>query len=254
MSARSAAGSSRRDEMPSLPYAWPSWVSIVSTVTKSACATSRFESPCAASSAARSSAGVSASRPETRIRRGRAPLAASSPRARRASAVAPQPTARSSASFSGSRPSRRWRADAVPRRGRRPRAHDRGAPRYRRAPPRPGAEVRPRRRPGSKSRLAAAPLISATASRESGSVAGRFRDGAGRPGLSQSLGASAPATRGPTATPMATGSTPPAPTACTSPARSPQRTSGRSSSMTCGRARCSPTAKHSLISRATPKA
>ena len=73
-------------------------------------AISRFARPRAARWATRSSAGVSASRPDWARRRGRAPLATSSSRARRARAAAPQRTARSSAARSGSRASRRARS------------------------------------------------------------------------------------------------------------------------------------------------
>ena len=78
VAAASAAASSRREFSCSLRYALDRCTSTVFTVTKSACAISLLVRSSAASSATRRSLGVRASRPVTRLLRGRAPDAASS--------------------------------------------------------------------------------------------------------------------------------------------------------------------------------
>ena len=80
------------------------------TVTNIACAIAGLDMPAAAISAMRSSLAVSAARPDSAARRGRAPVARSSERARSASRVAPQRCARSRPARSGSRASARWLA------------------------------------------------------------------------------------------------------------------------------------------------
>jgi hypothetical protein len=101
----SAVARFRRPETPSLRYALDRWSSTVLVVTKRACAISRFDEPAAASSATRSSLGVSAAGPVRRLRRGRNPATRSSAAARSASGTAPQNSASSSARVSRSRDS-----------------------------------------------------------------------------------------------------------------------------------------------------
>ncbi len=99
--------SSPRARTSSLRKAWRRCVSTVAVVTNSSCAIWRFVSPFAASVAIRFSLGVSASVPWRASRRGRAPVASSSVRARSASGWAPQACAPSMPARSGSRASAR---------------------------------------------------------------------------------------------------------------------------------------------------
>jgi hypothetical protein len=103
----SASCSSAREAISSFWYPCVRCISTVRIVTNSSCAISRLVRPSAAMRAIRSSLAVSASTPRRMLRRGRAPVALSSSRARSASARAPQRSARSSASRSGSRASAR---------------------------------------------------------------------------------------------------------------------------------------------------
>jgi hypothetical protein len=97
---------------------------------------SRLRRPSPARRATRSSLGVSAATPRSAVRRGRAPAASSSSRARAASAVAPRVVARSSDHSRGSGPAAGARV--AQRRARRARAAARPAsarPRASRPPP-----------------------------------------------------------------------------------------------------------------------